>query len=298
MKFSIIAGNPPFSDFNDISSKMPLWCEFSTTSYSLLEKNGIIGFITPSSWMSPKNSLFELMKKGNLKSVSCNISHYFPDVSSTFTYWILQKSVYDGSTKFNDLIINLNDCPYLVEDTNSLSIHQKVMFAKNKKLKIKADGKASSADKSNISNNKTDLFPYEIFHTNAITFWCKKQPKDLTKSKVIFTTSGYLKPFYDEGKIGVSECSRYCLVKNKQEGIRLVSILSSKLFQYIVTTAKWSGYINGTVLTLLPALDLTETWSDENLYTYFKLTDEEIKEVEKYFGKIDKITGEIENHEN
>ena len=56
--------------------------------------------------------------------------------------------------------------------------------------------------------------------------------------------------------------------------------MNSDLYRFIVTTAKWSGFLNGKVFTMLPKLDFDKSWSNDEIYTEFGLTLEEIAIVE------------------
>lgn len=76
----------------------------------------------------------------------------------------------------------------------------------------------------------------------------------------------------------------YVPVKNKSEGVQLEKILNSKLFQYIFTTAKWSGFGNERVFRALPKVNLVERASDEAIFDYFELTKKEIAHVESIMG--------------
>ena len=61
--------------------------------------------------------------------------------------------------------------------------------------------------------------------------------------------------------------------------------MNSNLYRYIVTTAKWSGFLNGKVFSMLPKLDQTKSWTDEEIYKFFNLTDTEIEIIEDYIAK-------------
>ena len=64
--------------------------------------------------------------------------------------------------------------------------------------------------------------------------------------------SGYLKPFYDDGVIGVGGDCFYCLVKTKEEGNYIIKLLESKLYKFYININKWSGFHHLSVLQDIP----------------------------------------------
>ena len=134
---------------------------------------------------------------------------------------------------------------------------------------------------STLSKTKTSTHIHPVFHTNKQIWYSEIKPTYSDKPKVIWTRSGYTKPIYDKGVYGVTDLSYYVLVDNDKEGINLKDILNSKLFTYIFTTAKWSGFGNDKVFSALPKIPIKK-YTDNELFTYFKLTDDEIKYIESY----------------
>ena len=62
-------------------------------------------------------------------------------------------------------------------------------------------------------------------------------------------------------------------------------ILKSKLYRYIIYTNKTSGFNSGPFKNLPKFTEkLVKCETDKDLYSYFNLTNEEVKEVENYLG--------------
>lgn len=97
----------------------------------------------------------------------------------------------------------------------------------------------------------------------------------------MWTRSGYTKPFYDDGTRGVTDLGYYVLVNTKQSGLILEHNLNLKLFKYILKTARWSGFGNDKVFYALPKVP-EKKYTDQELYTYFKLTQKEVTYIENY----------------
>ena len=123
------------------------------------------------------------------------------------------------------------------------------------------------------------VYQYKTHHTNAQTKFSRLKSKDFDKKKIVWSLSGYFKPFYDPGTIGTTEVCQYIVVNSDKEGTNTLSYLNSKLYRYIISTGKWSGFLNGRVIEGLPKLP-NKKYTDQDLYVLFNLTEEEIKTIE------------------
>jgi hypothetical protein len=296
MQFDVKIGNPPYQEISKNGGVQPkshsLWAKFvveSLTSVNAkLKNNGYITFVTPSSWGSPSNEIFKLFKKNNLILVDTTISHHFKE-NSTFSYWIVQKSNYSGLTTINGRDFDLKNIEYLQSDINELSIKIHEIFNKSNhpKLLWESDTTKNHSSKKNEIWNKTKVgdYIYEVYHTNAQTYYSNTKSKSHDYLKVFLTLSGYYNPILDNGNISTSEVVPYIIVNSKEEGENLLSILNSKLYKYIVNSAKWSGFINKDILRLLPNIGLDRKWNDIDVYNEFGIKNkEEIDYIENYVG--------------
>ena len=123
-----------------------------------------------------------------------------------------------------------------------------------------------------LSKVKTAEHIYPVFHTNRQTWYSSILQPFAHKKKVMWTRSGYTKPFYDNGKMGVTDLAYYILVEDEEEGLNLEHNLKNKLFTYIFKTARWSGFGNDKVFYALPKLP-NKKMNDDELYDFFKLND-------------------------
>ena len=92
MEFDWIGGNPPFSS----TSKEPvrLWASFIEHNNKRLKKAGKLQFVTPSTWMSSTNSVYDLLKdKIEYVNVADYVSKSFGSTggSQKFVYFIANK---------------------------------------------------------------------------------------------------------------------------------------------------------------------------------------------------------------
>jgi hypothetical protein len=131
--------------------------------------------------------------------------------------------------------------------------------------------------------------------TSVQVVYSSKQCKNQYDKKVLMSESGYLKPFYDEGILGVGGHSFACIVSDKDEGDKIIKLLNSKLYRFYIEVNKWSGFHNKEVLKDLPnIINEMSKINDETIYNYFKLSKDEINIIEEEINK--NITIKIVNN--
>lgn len=284
MKFDVVVGNPPYQGNNDKGTVQPkshnLWSKFVSQSIDLIDNNGYVALVTPDSWMSPNSKVLKSFKENSLTWVNTDVSNHF-NVGSSFTAWILQKNQNTKKVSIDGLIVDLNTLNYLPRNfSNTYPIHHKVINSDNPKLPINNDTSCHSDYKQGkLSDNENEIFKYKTWHTNSQIKFSKIKSKDFDKHKIIWTLSGYFRPFYDPGTFGTTEVCQYMIVENQKHADQILSYFNSKLYNFIVTTGKWSGFLNGKIIKALPKLE-DKMWTDVTLYEYFNLTPEEIKYIE------------------
>ena len=66
------------------------------------------------------------------------------------------------------------------------------------------------------------------------------------------------------------------LVNTDNEGVNFVNFVKSKLIQFVINEQRFHhGMLNTEVVSNIPKVDLTRTWTDQELYAHFGLTQEE-----------------------
>jgi len=291
-KYDVVVCNPPFDSPNKVSEnrKQPqnhnLWTQYVTKSFKEFVKDeGYVCFTTPDSWMSPTNEVYALFNEYNLLWAKADCKKYFPNVGTSSTAWVAKKSSGDVQTDFGSAKINLKEWPYLPRDLEkSLSVHKKVLSYKVNRLNAVGDNKCHSS-KDVVSATQDAVFKYPLQHTNAQQRYGSVKSTYFDEHKVYWTTSGNYIPRIDNGSIGFTEPNQAVIVNSEQEAQAVFSFMNSKLYYYIVTTAKWSGFLNGKVFKLLPDLGREKIWSDEQLFALFDISDQEQKYINEYFKK-------------
>ena len=298
-KYDVVVGNPPFQ--NSVKrgkTQHKLWSPATFVAMELLKENGYLTWISPTSWGSPSNKVLNIIKNNNVLEIDFDIENYFDGVGSTFCYYTLIKqdpstltSILKDGKKFKALIDN--DYAYVPNDFSALSysIHQKVIFNTPNFYEIGYDyvtchnniilQAQRNGHHSTLSHIKKDKYNYPVFHTNNKIWYSELLQGFAHKPKVMWSRSGYVKPFYNDN-LGGTDMAYFILVNNEVEGKILVSNLETKLFKYIFTTAKWSGFNDEKLFKMLPELPGTAL-SDTEMMAHFGLTDDEVNYIEKYF---------------
>ena len=289
--------NPPFHDANKQKKTFhKLWIDLTIKTFDeWLDKNGLLFQISPDSFSSPSSKILKIMKEKNTLHIYFNEKNYFPNVGTTIAWYLIEnKNKGDYCIKINGSYdLDMDNLIYIPQKPcqESLGIHSKVMFSDLEKIDLKYDYVTAHNNiilksrrnnvHSSLSKVKTNDHIYPVFHTNSQIWYSEKKQDFSDKKKVIWTRSGYTKPFYDNGNYGVTDLSYYVLVDNDEEGNNLEKNLNTKLFEYILKTAKWSGFGNDKVFKLIPNLK-NNLLSDEEICKYFKLTNKEIKYINDY----------------
>ena len=282
MKFNVVIGNDPYQKENKISDDRmqpknhSLWSELLVKSFDIAEegKEGIVIKVSPDSWMSPTHVGFKTFKEKQVVYANLDCSEYFPGVASSFTWWIAENTPVYKDTNLGNINFNFNEFDYIPRSPEqSFGIHQKVMLAELPKLEVKKDTTCHSS-KSHVKQEKTTEFCFPHLHTNPQTKYANIKSKHFDNLKVFWTYSGQFIPRKNYGDIGITECAGCIIADDKFEVDCYYSMMNSKLYKFIIETAKWSGFINSKIVYNLPKLDM-KVWTDEEVYDYFDILPEE-----------------------
>jgi hypothetical protein len=298
MKFDVVIGNPPYQDPTNESSYTNLWTKIYKKGFGLLKTNGYMALITPKTWATPKqedreSQTTEIQKiiANHAKVVNIDeCARHFPKIGSTFTYSIISKELQTAPVKIisplgeiyiSDLAAIINRLPKTLT-LNSIEIFRKVysnpMFVKEKGTT--PGGEMIHNDDRNDSNK--NKYPYPVQYSAGTVKWSDTKSKFQDKKKVLFPNqTSHNFPIYDSGKMAPPNRGAVFLVNSDTEGENFVSFVKSKLMQFVLQEQRFHhGMLNTEVVSNIPKLDLTRTWTDQELYQHFGLTQEEINYVE------------------
>jgi hypothetical protein len=313
--FDAIIGNPPYNEVNENGTSKGggnnLYTKFIYYADKYLNADGYLLFINPPTYFGPGRS----NNKTGMNLRKDILDHYYYhyvnleeckkyfSVGSKFMYYLIQKNnntndkvnivckyknnVYN--TILDQTLLVRDYVPYLITD-DCLKILDKIKNRDTTKLHIfhspdnRSDKKHVLKKKKRETNEEYKKraleteYIYPMQATGVQLVYSSKKCKNQDDKKVLMSRSGYLKPFYDDGDIGVGGDCYACLVKDKDEGKRIINLLNSTLYKFYIETNKWSGFHNKEVLQDLPNIDFEPT--DESMYKFFNLTKKEIQHVE------------------
>jgi len=289
MQFDVVATNPPFQDStNKKKTQHKLWIDFTLKTFSdWLKPGGILLQVSPNSFLSPSNKVLRIFQSKAVKFLHLDTKTYFPKVGSTFADYMVTNSldaekteiVTEQGTFYQKIDSTIFYLPIDVCE-KSLSIHRKVIFETQDKLDVRYD--YVNCHNVNIlrgtgviSKTQSDEFKYPILHTNKQVWYSKIRQDWAHKKKVMWSRSGYTKPFYDDGILGGTDMAYYVLVSDQTSGENLVHNLSGLLLRYIFKTAKWSGFGNEKVFCKLPNIPTHSKMTDDEIFDYFQITEQE-----------------------
>lgn len=284
-KFDCLFVNPPFQDtIKRNNTPHKLWIDFTIKSFKdFIVENGVLIQISPTSFSSPSSKILKIFQEKLLLLLYTNQEHYFKSINSTISWYVIQNTNNsNNSTIINDVEHYINKLYYLPNDFSdiSLSIHTKVMFNTKDKLSIDKDYVTAhnvliKKENSTLSKSQSEIHQYPVLHTNKQIWYSSVKQPFSERKKVMWSRSGYTIPFYDPGTLGGTDLVYYVIVDTDEEGMNLTNNLNTKLFKYILKTAKWSGFGNDKVYYLLPKIPNVK-YTNENINKYFNLTSQEI----------------------
>lgn len=299
MEFDLILTNPPFQDTTR-RGKTPhkLWIDFTRLELErLLKDGGALAQISPASFQSPNSRVLALMKRYRTAIINFDTSAYFQGVASTFADYLIYKEPQDGASttvvhRSRSFQMHLDEeVFYIPNDLTEagFAIHRKVVFRARERLKVEWDyvtchNVRIHDDDSILSRSRTARHVHPILHTNAQTWWSSVRQAFADEKKVMWSRSGYTKPFYDDGRLGGTDMAYYVRVETPAEGEALSHNLNLELLHYIYRTARWSGFGNERVFAALPNLPRDRRLSNDEAFDMFGLTCEEVRHVRHVLG--------------
>lgn len=300
MKFDVVVGNPPYSinnsgDGRTSGTKTRLYATFYK---ELFEKAPTYAVILPSNWIGRQNdSVRKSIMNDHSVEWIVDTTHWFADkIKGTPTCAVIRNKNYNNVEKkiqvrdtvrvaTADTIVSLDASPSanlvakLVDSSDTMAD----MWCRNVNTGI-----TRSCD--TLTDNVT---PYPVvLVTGAVNapptmgYVTTPNPKQkhFNSIKVVMNTNASPSAI---GAIKIVSSPAYTTdsivffpVSSLSHANNLKSYLESCIVRFIVATSRNSHGNSKSFFSLIPKVDFTRSWTDKELYKYFKLTNEEIKLIE------------------
>lgn len=295
-KFDVVIGNPPYQTNNEeLRSKKrtgtkPLWFSFVEQASSLTKEEGYIAFVTPTTWMQHYSNIHKYI--ANKKMIACKgfvRSPFGYSVGTTVSYWVVKNKPSDTRCVVMDTdegtssYVNFDSIiPAKFENfTIKNEILSKTVNSNHNRFNFIAPmSYHATSHKEKLRETKTPEFKYPVYVTTSRVMWTNIQHELHSQWKVIVPKQGTVSKAFVNYDMVTSERGVCYLVNNEQEGIVLLSYLNSKLVRFMIESIRHNVNIATAFWRLLPAVDLSRSWTDEELYEHFNLTEEEIELIE------------------
>lgn len=294
MKFDVVVGNPPYQAADNKNTKI-LWPKFLNHGFDMCTDGGYVSMITPRTWTT--NSLYDNIFLKH-RPIFINIDEcekYFPGVGSSFSYYVIQNNKSSGVVTITNKngTTTLKQMPSVgLGNSNpiALSIMSKTIENRQKFKMITSSGyntmKFSKNDPT-VSWVKTQQHKYKVLHKNLKKTGPVYFYSNLLDTKIYniprVVISIWVNNYKDmtvETKLLTCEQFRHFPTNTIQEAQNLRKVLLSPLYNFIAKSLVSGGSFTNKSMSQFPAVDLSRSWTDEELYEHFNLTKEEIQLIE------------------
>lgn len=286
MKFDCIVGNPPYQEMGESGKSIAgagrkLWANFVKKSIISLKDDGYLSIVNPSGWRSIMNPLWKEIYQVYQISDVVLAPKVGWSAGVIVDHYLIQKIPYSKPTS-----VTHNGQTRLVDfrKVKGLVLYptvDKILDFDGDKI-IVENTQTHHHTREHVSDGENKKFCFPLKHTGASELkWSSKKHQWQNRKKVLISYTGYLCPIYDSGKLGTTQHCHAIFVSSKVEADYIIRLLNSKLYKFVQSNTKTSGFNDIKILNLLPyPKGLSGNFTDADLYAHFNLTDDEIKLVE------------------
>jgi len=291
-KFDIIIGNPPYNKEVKIHNvSLPLYNEF--IEY-YINKCNMLSFIVPSRWFSGGKGLDKFRQMMLKKTDIVYIKHYDDasiifgnsvDIKGGVNYFLIDNE-YNGLCNYNGKMVNLNNNDIIINNTYDSILDKVKIFPKLISIYNSQDHyKIQSNDKrlKNIHDNE-HIICYVSQQKGFTKYINKKEIKIKYDNWKVLTTSASHGEKSGFGNIFIAKpyevhCKSYIgfNVDTENEAKSLLSYMKCKLPNLLLSLRKMSHNLSSDTCKWIPLPPLNKEWTDDMIYKYYKLSEDEIK---------------------
>ena len=275
LNFDVIVGNPPYQS-DDGGSSIKLWKKFIIKSSEHVKPNGMIALVTPISWSKPTRGIakgddqkmLDIMYNNTITHFDMNVNDHFKGVGVNIGYWIMHADV------------KKSDIPFYPVDKIHGDILYKMTSLGDNKLKLKKyiDTVWTRGIVRKDSKEGDYIIPC-VEKSNKLSY--VREDEEYRKVKKIHVPRNFGYDFFpDDGECGFGYQAEVIELKDNDSLDNAMAYMTSKLMKFVLSYKPWIPQPDYALLSMLPAVDFTKHWKEEELYDLFELTPEEREYVE------------------
>jgi len=300
MKFDCLLTNPPYQDSSHTEKKNTLWRKWLSFNEKLINDNGIFSLVIPSSWMGSSPILKEhFITDGKIKRNITFINRdeckkHFPGVGSTFSYFVIENKEYNNKTSILSKnidgtieVVNNLDLEKCIVDVfprdlsdHGLSIINKTLNNEVEKLGIINNTYNHSVHRTKWSGTESEEFCHPIQNTPSKLYWYNYAHPHQGMLKLLIPTTTYFRRQLVTTN-GVTQSFCYFLIDETMDSNIVLNNINNKLYDYLNECFRYANWNSVNLLRKLPKLPIDRLMTDNEIYEYFNLNEEEINHINK-----------------
>lgn len=321
MKFDVIIGNPPYqlSDGGYGISAMPIYDKFIQQAKKLNPR--YLSMIVPARWFAGGKGL-DSFRDEMLHDTSIRRIDDYPEASDCFNGVQIKGGVcyflWDRDNKGDCTVVTHRGnsigkpcsrpllekgCNTFIRYNEAVGILHKVMAYKEKSMELLVSSRQPFGLPTTFHGKKTKgALDIKIYENEGISFvdesLISKNNDVVGKYKVFIPRAGsgsdafphpiLGKPFVGEPHSACSETYIYIgPFASREECQNAISYISTRFFRFLAMLKKVTQSTTRSIYTLVPQQDFSKSWTDEELYGKYGLTDEEIAFIESMIKPMD-----------
>jgi site-specific DNA-methyltransferase (adenine-specific) len=303
VKFDCIVGNPPYQDNSKANDPKNIYPDFVIKAMNCNPK--YMSMVIPARWMMGSGKGIQVFldkmlgsKKLSKIVVEQDSSKWFPDVSikggAMFFLYDRDHNSYISSINNIDMNLEGEDC--IITDPIGLSVKAKVLAKCSKTFDKVMLGscpfeiRSSHKDWVDTNNNAYICHNSGKGASSKTTFisksLIKKNVEFVDKYKMCcacgFGSDGIPMPFVISPGHVVSQSYLVMSYSDSEDECNNAALFfKTHLAQYLISLLKNTQNVAKRVFKYLPYLDFSRSYTDNDLYTMFDLSQEEINHIEK-----------------
>lgn len=297
ISFDGLITNPPYADSSHGESKNTLWRKWFKFD-ALLNQEAIFAEVIPASWMGSAELIGNYLLD-NKSHLNRNITHinleecnrHFKGVGQKFSYVIYTKESYSNKTELvfkninneiENFTGNLNNAIFFNVfprdlTPHAISILNKVIINTDP-LGILNSTVCHANNKHLWKHSPEGDFVFPIEKTPHTTIYYKKAHPDQGTPKIVIPTTTYFRKMYYTTH-GTSQSFCYYNLDDLVNETVVLNNLNNKLFDYVNECFRYSNWNSVNLLKKLPNIPMDIMMTDDEIFEYFKLTDQEINHI-------------------